>query len=76
MTSPQTPAAAGANPGGGRHDTEETDMANRDDTIKWLRERAETHRTGHPIVRDEKAARDCDEMADLAERRRQQAGSR
>ena len=45
-------------------------MGKRDETIKWLRERAEEHRTGHPIVRDEKAAKDCDEMADLAERRR------
>jgi hypothetical protein len=51
------------------------DTGKRDETIKWLRGRAEEHRSGHPIVRDEKAAKDCDEMADLVERRHGAGGS-
>jgi hypothetical protein len=51
------------------------DTGKRDETIKFLRGRAEEHRSGHPIVRDEKAAKDCDEMADLVERRHGAVGS-
>lgn len=52
-------------------------MTNRQsDTAKWLRDRAEQHRTGEGTRKlygadaSDKAAKDCDEMADLAERRR------
>lgn len=47
-----------------------------EDTAKWLRDRAEQHRSDEGARRlygadkSDKAAKDCDEMADLAERRR------
>ena len=46
-----------------------------EDTAKWLRDRAEEHRTDPGIRklygadRSDAAAKDCDEMAGLAERR-------
>jgi hypothetical protein len=49
-------------------------MANKD-TVKWLRERAETHRSDsgsralYGAARSDAAAKDCDKMADLAEKR-------
>lgn len=48
-----------------------------EDTTKWLRDRAEEHRSDSGIralygsARSDQAAKDCDEMADLAERRGQ-----
>jgi hypothetical protein len=46
-----------------------------EDTVQWLRERAEAHRSDSDVRslygadRSDQAAKDCDEMADLAERR-------
>lgn len=53
-----------------------------DETIAWLRGRAEEHRADPGIralygaSRSDQAAKDCDEMADLAEGRRDEQGGR
>jgi hypothetical protein len=50
-------------------------MTTTEETVKWLRDRAEEHRGDQGIRalygsdRSDAAAKDCDEMADLAERR-------
>jgi hypothetical protein len=50
-------------------------MGKHDGTANWLRERAEQHRSDpgtralYGAAKSDKAAKDCDEMADLADRR-------